>query len=165
MSEELSSSCGVSQELRLGRSIIGAAMKLLRHSRVLQVTLGRVLCATRFKFFSREGRRPTMCSKCGQTDTYAHPVRCMGLGRAPTNPEELAAYLAGTAERACVANPGFPTLIAIEGDTELDLEPATDLDAWLITERGLPEEGLAFEDDNEVAFDVRALPSQEGPEG
>ena len=158
MGEEESSSCSISQELKLDRSIIREALKHLRHSRIAQVTLCSILCATRFKFFSNEGLRPTVCGMCGQTDSYRHLVRCTEMGQAPTDPEALATYLAAMAERACVANPNLPVPVPVDGDQEIDLEmfPESETGSVCVAapSGGAPE----FDNDDEVACGRKVVP-------
>ena len=158
MSEEASRSCGVFQTLRLDRTIIREALKKLRHSRITQATLCSILCATRFKYFSKEGLGPTVCSRCGQTDSYQHLVRCTDMGKAPTDPEALADYLAEMAERACVANPNLPIPVMQGGDQEIDRGENVDAgkEFW-DTEDESSGVDLEFEEDEERVFDVEAL--------
>ena len=159
MSDELSSSCGVFQTLRLDRTVIREALKLHRHSRIAQVTLCSILCATRFKFFSKEGLCPTVCGLCGQTDSFQHLLRCTQMGKIPTAPDALAAYLAEMAVRACAANtnPNLPVPVRGGEDQELDLGATVTSD----TERGDAEAlggmDMEFENDDDEAFNVVEL--------
>ena len=94
--------------LALSRALIKEVMLRLRHSRVLQVTFGSVVCATRFKFFRCGTLLPTECQYCGQVDSFAHLVSCVNIGAPPQDRGALVDYLVELTGRAYNVNPGMP---------------------------------------------------------
>ena len=50
--------CSIHSELRLSKDIMKEALKVLMSSRLQQVTLANIICATRFKFFEGDRRYP-----------------------------------------------------------------------------------------------------------
>ena len=76
-----SHACRIHAKLRLGRAVIKHAMRSLKHTRIRQVTLGSIICATRFRHYDPSGvLLPTFCSVCrAAPDTLEHLLECTGL--------------------------------------------------------------------------------------
>ena len=95
---------------------------MLRDDRKEQATLCSILCATRFKFFSKKKElQSTICGRCGQVDSFEHLLRCVGQGPIPEDDKALPAFLAEMAIRACDGNPNLPNPITGDGEIDLDL--------------------------------------------
>ena len=137
----------------LTRAVIREAMERLRHSRPLQVTLGSIVCATRFKFFQGSRLLPTECAYCGQIDSLDHLISCVNIGVLPKNSDMLVSYLVELVDRAYNVNPGYPRPIRDGEAAELELRFSDGAES-----AGSQEEGwLEMEDDTEVPFNVSGL--------
>ena len=99
--------------LGLGRPLVRRTLDSLKDSRVDQVTVCSIICATRFKFYDRgtpNTLRPTSCPVCNRNriDSFDHLVECTGLRNIPRNAEFIPDYLRELAQRARRSNPGYP---------------------------------------------------------
>ena len=74
--ELTSVSCRIYTEWELTREKVRKMMNKLSYGRMLQVTLGSVLGATRFKIPEGRGLGMVACPNCGQLDSWEHCQRC-----------------------------------------------------------------------------------------
>ena len=81
LEKEGSMASGVFCTLRLTRASVKEVLRWLQGRRQEQVALARVLCATRFKSFNKEGNLEAVaCPRgCGNIDTLEHMLECNGL--------------------------------------------------------------------------------------
>ena len=136
-------SCGIFIELSFARRLIKETSRCLVRSRFCQVTLARIFCATRFKYFEGGQKIPVQCCVtpgCTDADSFPHLLRCTGL-KIPKDCGEgqLCGFLSLLAQSATVMNPGRPqpTRVVQEGEVELHIPPSPDrsegeisLDLW-----------------------------------
>ena len=98
--------------LRMGltRGVIKEAMTNLTSRRVWQVTLGGIMCATRFKYFEGGGLLKTMFGKCGEEGNFRHLLSCTSLTMPePSGDSELfGSFLVDLAHRASDIHAGIP---------------------------------------------------------
>ena len=136
LSLEGSIACQIFVDLRLNRDILRLASGALKFSRRQQVTLGSIICATRFKFFDKTGNLlPVSCPKCGEEDSFSHLLRCAGL-EIPESEDtaQLAEILRHMAVEAVGGNPGMPQpMMAEPASAEIDL-------AWSVS----PNDEISF---------------------
>ena len=76
-----STSSAIFCQLRLTRESIKEAIRRLQGQRTLQTVLASIICATRFKYFNKQGVLvPVSCvKKCGQAETFDHLLKCNNL--------------------------------------------------------------------------------------
>ena len=67
--------------LRLTREIIKETLRRLQNHRKRQTALAGILCATRFKFFTKKGSllKVKCANNCGEVETFDHLLQCNGL--------------------------------------------------------------------------------------
>ena len=108
--------------------MIREALERLAGSRVHEVVLCGVLCATRIKFFGGGGLLPTTCQQCGAADSFVHLVGCVGLEppTPPPCPGPMIEFLTELARRAARVHAGVPVprREGLEASGELELSLA-----------------------------------------
>ena len=128
LSRKASMAAGLYIGLGLTRHIVREASDALAGSRVQQVVLCGILCATRFKYFEGSGLLPPTCQKCGAQDSFVHLVGCVEM-RPPApspEPEPMIEFLAELARRATRIHAGVPVprreeSMAVEETEDLEL--------------------------------------------
>ena len=81
-------------QLRLTREVIKEAIRRLQSNRMVQTVLATILCATRFKYFNKQGRLMSVScgNKCGQVETFEHLLKCNNL-RIPRNEDNAEVWI------------------------------------------------------------------------
>ena len=127
--EKESAACYIYKNLRLNRAIIKETLRKLTKSRIHQVVLASIICATRFKFF--EGNRCFLVrcvagGGCQEPDSFPHLPRRAGQEIPQGGAEELVDFLTVLSGRAAGGDPGLPEPLrrAAAGEIELELPPS-----------------------------------------
>ena len=76
-------------EWGLTRELIRKVLSSLSYDRMLQVTFGSLISATRFKALEGQNIKDVKCPKCGSRDSWDHCKKCYGV-QAPTQTKEEA---------------------------------------------------------------------------
>ena len=76
-------SSGITKKLRIDRSVARELPRILSHTRALQVSFCSIICATRFKFFSRGALLPAVYQRCVEVDNLSRILGCTQMGEAP----------------------------------------------------------------------------------
>ena len=123
LSSEGSIASQIFTDLKLNREVLRIALNSLKFSRKLQVTMGSIICATRFKYFDKAGNiLPVSCPKCKKEDSFEHLLGCAELELPSTGEESsMAEFLRHMAVKAVGGNPGLPTPILSITEGEIDL--------------------------------------------
>ena len=69
-------SCGIYLEWELSRERVKYAVRALSYDRMLQVALGGLIGATRFKMLEGRNIANVGCPKCGSKDSWEHSKEC-----------------------------------------------------------------------------------------
>ena len=103
-------SCGIYTEWGLAREKIKKVMRALSYDRILQVTFGGLIRATRFKALDRRNLENASCPKCGSKDTWAHCKKCYEI-KVPVGLEDKQWLLETDREMnaICTPNPALNT--------------------------------------------------------
>ena len=92
----------------MNREKVRRMMNQLSYDRMLQVTLGSVLGATRFKIPEGRGLGTVACPKCGQLDSWEHCQHCyevMAPLKGKRTEEECLKEVDCTVNKLCTPNP------------------------------------------------------------
>ena len=95
LASQASMACAIFTDLHLTRGIIKMALQRLQTNRRRQVVLANILCATRFKYYAKNGELlPVVCAnKCGMADSIRHLLACYNL-HPPYEEEEAESWVA-----------------------------------------------------------------------
>ena len=108
-SDLVSVSCRIYMEWDLARETVKKILNALSYDRMLQVTLGSVIGATRFKIPEGKGLGMVACPKCGQLDSWDHCKECYEVTapvRGNKNEKKWLSEVDSVINKLCTPNPG-----------------------------------------------------------
>ena len=103
-----SMSCSIYTEWNLNRERVRRSLRRLSYDRMLQVTFGGIISATRFKILEGKNIGDVKCPKCGKLDRWEHCKECYQI-QIPNDPleENWLIEMDKVMNKLCTPNPAM----------------------------------------------------------
>ena len=141
-------------QLRLSRASVKEVLRRLQGSRKQQVVFAGICCATRFKYYGKNGKLlPVACARgCGSEETLDHILECnhLSIPKDEDDTETWLTFLKRLARKASAGTVAIPVplireAVDSEDDMEISLEDGTWMEEYLQAEAE-DSDSLGFEE-------------------